>query len=113
MYMLGKRIDRLMANMNIDDLDQPMPFPGQTQAQSPQDQDSDQDVYYDQHLIKDDEQTYKGSNKEGCQEIFDCLPMSCTMLIRDLHDKNAKTYSEQCFDETISYFQNAESDAGG
>ena len=97
MYMLGKRMDRLMANMSIDDLEQPMPFLGQTQVQSPQDQDSDHDMYYDQHFIEDDEQTYKESNKESCQEIFDCLPMSCTMLIREFHDQNENTNSEQCF----------------
>ena len=32
MYMLGKRMDRLMANMNIDDLEQAMLSPEQTQA---------------------------------------------------------------------------------
>ena len=66
MYMLGKRMDRLMANMNIDDLEQPMLFPSQIEAQSPQDQDSDEDMYYDQHIIEKDEKTYKESNEEGC-----------------------------------------------
>ena len=51
MYMLGKRMDRLMANINVDDLKQAIISPDQTQAQSPQDQDNDQDVYYDQNLI--------------------------------------------------------------
>ena len=102
MYMLGKRMDRLMANMNIDDLEQPMLFPHQTQAQSPQDQDSDQDMYYDQHLIEYYDQTYKESNKEGCQEIFYCLPMSCTMLIRELHDQNEKSSSEQCLSKQVA-----------
>ena len=45
--------------------------------------------------------------------MLDRLPISCTMLIRELHDQNEKKYSEQCFDETSSYFQNAESDVGG
>ena len=30
MYMLGKRMDRYEANLNIGGLEQPMPFPDQT-----------------------------------------------------------------------------------
>ena len=99
MHMLGKRMDRLMANMKMDDLERAMLSLDQTQAQSPQDQDSDQAMNYDQHLIENDEQTYKESNKEGCQEIFDCLPISCTMPIGDLHNQILNTNSEQFFEE--------------
>ena len=94
MYILGKRIERCEANINIGDLEQPMLFPDQTQAQSPQELDSDQDMYDDKHFIEDDEQAYKESNEEGCQEKLDFLPMSCTMLIRELHDLNAKIFSD-------------------
>ena len=86
MHMLGKRTDRLMANTNRNDLEQATFSLDQTQAQSPRDQDCDQDMYYDQYFIKDDEQTYEESNEEGFQQSLNFLPMSCTMLIRDLHD---------------------------
>ena len=32
--------------------------------------------------------------------------MSCTMLIRDIHDRNANDNSEQCFEETSSHLEN-------
>ena len=55
MYILGKRIERCEANLNIVDLEQPMSFPDQTQAQSPQDLDNEQDMYDDQDFMEDNE----------------------------------------------------------
>ena len=45
--------------------------------------------------------------------MLDCLPISCTMLIRELHDQIEKNYSEQCFEETSRHLENAESDVEG
>ena len=36
--------------------------------------------------------------------------MSCTMLIREFHDQNANPNSEQCFEETSSHLEKAESE---
>ena len=69
MYMLEKGMDRYEANLNIDDLEQPMLFPDQEQTQLLQDLDNEQDMYDDQDFIEDDE--------EGCQEIPDFLPITC------------------------------------
>ena len=71
-YMLGKRLERYEANLNIDDLEQPMLLSNQEQTQTLQDMFVEQD--------------YKEINEEGCQEIPDYLPISCTMLLRELHD---------------------------
>ena len=65
-------------------------------------------MYYDQHIIENDEQTYKESNEEGCQEMLDCLPISCTMLIREFHDQNTNNNSEKCFEKTNSHLENTE-----
>ena len=79
-YMLGKIFERYDANLNIDDLEQPMLLSNQEQTQKLQ------DMY--------NEQDYKESNEEGCQEIPDYLPISCTRLLRELHDQITNTYSE-------------------
>ena len=113
LHMFGKIMDRYVANLNIDDLKQPMLFPGQDQTQPLQDLDNEQDMYDDQDFIEDDEQGYKENNEEGCQEIPGCLPISCTMLLRELHNQVSKTDSEQCFEETSSHLENAESDVEG
>ena len=43
MYMLGRRVDRFMANLNIGDPEQHMPFPEQTQNLPLQDMYDEQD----------------------------------------------------------------------
>ena len=67
LYMFGKIMDRYEANLNIDDLEQPMLFSNQEQTQPLQDLDNEQDMYDDQDFIEDDEQGYKENNEEGYQ----------------------------------------------
>ena len=59
-----------------------------------------------------DEKDYKESNEEGCQEIPDYLPISCTGLLRELHDQITNTNSEQCIEENISHFEHKKSEIG-
>ena len=79
-YILGKIFERYEANLKIDNLEQPMLLSNQEQTQKLL------DMY--------DEQHYKESNEEGCQEIPDYLPIACTRLLRELHDQITNTNSE-------------------
>ena len=45
---------------------------------------------------------------EGCQEILDCLPITCVLLLRNIYEQNENTDSEQCFEETSSHLENTE-----
>ena len=62
-------------------------------------------MYDAQDSIEDD--------NEGCYEILDCLPISYTMLIRELHDQIAKANRERCFEGISSHLENSESDEEG
>ena len=68
-YILDKKLERHEVDTNVDYPEHPMPFPDQTQTQQIQDLDNEQEMYDDQDFIEDDE--------EGCQEIPDCLPITC------------------------------------
>ena len=57
-------------------------------------------MYDDQNFIEDD--------KEGCQEILDCLHITWVLLLRGLYEQNSNTNSEQCFEETSSHLENTE-----
>ena len=68
-------VKRYEASLNVDYLEQPMLFPDQDQTQ---DLDNEKYMYDAQESIEDEE--------EGDHGLLDCLPISCTMLIREFHD---------------------------
>ena len=109
-YILDKGLDRHEDDIDVDYPEKPMLFPDQTRTQLLQDLDNEKYIDDDQDFIEDDEKGYRENNEEGCQEIPDCLPISCNMLLRELHNWISKNNSEQCFEETSSHLENAEFD---
>ena len=97
----GKVLEMYMAYLNANDdyLEHPVPLPEQEQTQDLEDE---QDMYDAQGSIEDEE--------ESDQELPDCLPISCVMLIREYHDLIAKENREHCLEETRDHIEDAESD---
>ena len=89
-------------NTNVDYLEQPMLLPEQEQAQHIQDLDNEKYMCDAQESIEDEE--------EGDQELFDCLPISYTVMIREYYDLMAKANKERCFEETSNHLEDAKSD---